>query len=150
MMDVVLKLKEMLAPILAETQSELVDLQIKGRRGGEIIRVFVDKPGGITLDQCAAISRQLSDSLDSEDLILGSYRLEVSSPGVDRPLSSAADFLRNINREVEITYANETDEQTITGKIVNVSGEIVVIQKRTQTQEIFISTITKARIHLPW
>lgn len=149
-MDVEQKLREMLAPILEQEQSDLVDFQIKGRIGSQVIRVFVDKPGGITLDQCEVISRQFSDSLDSEDIISGAFRLEVSSPGLDRPLRSAADFRRNIHREVEITYSDEKDDQTITGKIVNVADETVEIQQKKQTRQILISNITKAKIHLPW
>ncbi len=151
LMQVVEKLKEMLAPILAQEKSELVDLQLKGGARSQIIRVFVDKPGGITLDDCEAISRRFSDSLDSANLIPGAYRLEVSSPGIERPLRSAADFRRNIDREVEITYAEETDIQTVTGKIVNVADDRVEIKKRNQgAREILISNITKAKIHLPW
>jgi ribosome maturation factor RimP len=150
-MQVVEKLKALLAPILAEEKSELVDVQVKGGVGNQIIRVFVDKPGGINLDDCEAISRRFSDALDSADLIPGAYRLEVSSPGVERPLRSAADFRRNMDREVKITYAEKTDIQTVTGKIIGVTDDKVEIKKRNQaSREILISTITKATIHLPW
>lgn len=149
-MNLAERLKGLLEPILADQQCELVELQIKGFYGSQIIRVFVDRVGGITLDQCEAISRRLSDELDSEEIIPGDYRLEVSSPGVDRPLRSAADFRRNLNRDVEIVYSSEDEEQMVTGKIVRVSDEIVEIQQQKQNQEILLTTITKAKIHLPW
>ena len=148
--DLVQKLRELVVSILAEPQYDLVDLQIKGQGSTQVVRVFVDKRGGITLDECEAISRQLSDAIDSEDTIPGSYRLEVSSPGLDRPLRTAADFRRNIDRDVEITYSDADEEQTVTGKIVQVSDDRVEVQGRTRNREILISTITRAKIHLPW
>jgi ribosome maturation factor RimP len=149
-MEVVEKLKEILGPILTAEQSELVDLQVKGGPGSKIVRIFVDKAGGITLDQCEAISRQLTDRLESEDIIPGSYRLEVSSPGVDRPLRTAADFRRNINRNVEIRFSEELDEPVVSGQVIDVSDETVTIVRGKHPLQISISNIIKAKVHLPW
>ena len=97
--------EELLEPILADMNFELVDVEYVKEAGTWYLRSYIDKPGGITVDDCEAVSRQFSDRLDQEDFIEDSYIMEVSSPGLDRPLKKEKDFERNLGREVEIrTY----------------------------------------------
>ena len=96
---------ELLEPILEDMNFELVDVEYVKEAGTWYLRSYIDKPGGITVDDCEAVSRQFSDRLDQEDFIEDSYIMEVSSPGLDRPLKKDKDFERNLGREVEIrTY----------------------------------------------
>jgi ribosome maturation factor RimP len=82
---------------------ELVHLEIKREPGGTLLRVYIDKEGGVTLEDCARISRQLSVELDVEDPIEGHYTLEVSSPGLDRPLFTDRDFARFAGRRIRLS-----------------------------------------------
>ncbi len=144
------KLREILDPILEAEYAELVELEIKGKSDSLIIRVYADTADRITLSQCERISRELSDRLDMYDLISGNYRLEVSSPGVNRPLHSYTDFYRNLNREVEVTYQDEHGEQKLGGKIVDVEEDGVHIKHNDAVKAIAFANIKYAKISLPW
>ena len=92
----------LLLPILADLNFELVDVEFVKEAGNWYLRAYIDKPGGITIDDCEKVSRTLSDVLDREDYIEEAYYLEVSSPGLTRPLKKAKDYDRNIGRPVDI------------------------------------------------
>ena len=92
----------LLLPILADLNFELVDVEFVKEAGNWYLRAYIDKPGGITIDDCERVSRTLSDVLDREDFIEEAYYLEVSSPGLTRPLKKAKDYDRNIGRPVDI------------------------------------------------
>ena len=97
--------EELLAPIVELNGFELVDVEYVKEAGNWYLRGYIDKPGGIAVDDCEVISRQLGDWLDKEDFISESYILEVSSPGLGRPLKKEKDYVRNMNKEIEIrTY----------------------------------------------
>ncbi len=104
--------------------AELVDVGFRkaGRRG--VLTIIADKKGGITLEDCAQINRRLGDYFDgiSEELIHGSYFLEVNSPGLDRPLKNEKDFSRAIGQKVKVTYREDD------GKISQYVGEIYEIK----------------------
>ena len=86
------KTEELLLPIMEEQGFELVDVEYVKEGGSWYLRAYIDKPGGITVDDCENVSRQLSDLLDEKDYIEDSYILEVSSPGLGRPLKKEKDF----------------------------------------------------------
>ncbi|MPW25837.1 ribosome maturation factor RimP [Alkalibaculum sp. M08DMB] len=94
---------DLVKPIIDEQNLELVDVEYKKEGQHWYLRVYIDSEDGITLDNCELISGLLDPVLDKEDLILDSYFLEVSSPGLDRALKKDRDFLRYIGREVEVT-----------------------------------------------
>ncbi|MDZ7264157.1 MAG: ribosome maturation factor RimP [candidate division KSB1 bacterium] len=145
------KISALIAPIIAAHQVDLVDIELKGKPGQLVLRVYVDIVGGIGLDQCAAISRELSDVLDIADLIPGKYRLEVSSPGLDRPLKNARDFERNIGRQVRIKYRGQGDTVTsISGTIKAVTENQLLLEVNEQPQPIALSTIVLAKIQTVW
>jgi len=89
--------------ILEHAGMELVHLEMKREPGGHLLRLYIDKDGGVTLDDCAAMSRQISAQLDVEDPIEGRYTLEVSSPGLDRPLFSEHDYARFAGRRIRLS-----------------------------------------------
>jgi ribosome maturation factor RimP len=105
MMDnqaVIEQIKKAIFPILEDTGSELVQLDFIRTSGQVIIRVLVDKSeGGISLDECTRINKRLGDILDEQDIIPDRYVLEVSSPGLDRPLKNESDFRRCLNKKVK-------------------------------------------------
>lgn len=94
----------------------------------QTVRLVLDKKGGITLDECAAVSRRLSADLDIDDVVPGRYTLEVSSPGLDRPLKTPADFRRKIGESVTLKFKDdEGKRKSAKGIIANVSDDTVTI-----------------------
>lgn len=90
-------------PILADLGLELVDVEFRREAHGWVLRLFIDKPGGVSLADCQRVSEELGDHLDVEDLIGYPYHLEVSSPGWDRPLTRDRDFVRFLGREARVS-----------------------------------------------
>lgn len=97
--------EELLLPILEELSFELVDVEYVKEGSNWYLRAYIDKEGGISVDDCEAVSRRMSDLLDEHDYIEGSYIFEVSSPGLGRPLKKEKDYARSMGKELEIrTY----------------------------------------------
>ena len=94
--------EQLLMPVIQENGFELVDVEYVKEAGTRYLRAYIDKEGGIAIDDCETISRSLSDWLDKEDMIQDSYIMEVSSPGLGRPLKKEKDFARSIGKEVEV------------------------------------------------
>ena len=105
------KTEVLLKPLMEERQFELVDVEFVKEAGNWFLRVYIDKPGGITIDDCELISRALSDKLDEEDFIVESYILEVSSPGLGRPLKKEKDFVRSQGQSVEVKLFRPIEKQ---------------------------------------
>jgi ribosome maturation factor RimP len=120
-------LREKVEPLVEEEGLEMVELQFSPAGPASVLRVFVDRTGGVTVGQCALISRKLGDFLDTENLIPTRYTLEVSSPGLDRPLTAAADFKRKTGEKVRIFLKEPVDGKTeMLGKIDNVQEQSLV------------------------
>lgn len=101
----------LLKPLVDAHGFELVDVEYVKEAGNWYLRAYIDKPGGIAVDDCEVISRALSDKLDEEDFIAESYILEVSSPGLGRPLKKDKDFARSIGKEIEVRTFRAIDRQ---------------------------------------
>jgi ribosome maturation factor RimP len=93
---------EHLPPHLEEQGFELVEVEFRPEGGRRVLRVYIDKPGGVTIDDCADMSNLLSTALDVADFISGTYYLEVSSPGIDRPVRKPEDFARFVGEPVKL------------------------------------------------
>ena len=128
MADVVNKRVEEIAhPVLEERGLDLVEVQFRREQRGWVLRLIIDKEDGVTLDDCTVVSRELSQLLDIEDFIDQAYNLEVSSPGLDRPLKSMADFQRFIGRRAKIkTVEPIAEEHVFIGKILQTEGEKIM------------------------
>lgn len=99
------KTESLILPILEQMKFELVDVEYVKEGSTYYLRAYIDKEGGITINDCEAVARQMNDLLDREDFIPDSYTFEVSSPGLGRPLKKEKDYVRNIGKQVEIrTY----------------------------------------------
>ncbi len=123
------KTEELLLPIIDEFRFELVDVEYVKEGSNWYLRAYIDKPGGITVDDCEAVSRRLSDLLDEEDFIDDAYILEVSSPGLGRPLKKDKDFARSIGEEVDIrTFRPVDHEKEFTGVLKDFDKNRLVIE----------------------
>lgn len=149
--DQVENIRSLILPELEQEDVELVDIELKGKYGSQVLRIFVDTPNGISLDRCADLSRMISDVLDIKDPINSKYTLEVSSPGLNRPLKSLRDFQRKLGNRVRIIYFENERTQTIEGVIENIDQDRgVKINNGTDTISIALDKIRKAKIILKW
>lgn len=105
------KTEALLLPMMEEHHFELVDVEFVKEAGTWFLRAYIDKPGGITIDDCEVISRALSDLLDEENFIEETYILEVSSPGLGRPLKKDKDFQRSLGESVEVRLFRAVEKQ---------------------------------------
>lgn len=122
------KTEKLVLPIIEENKYELVDVEYVKEGGNWYLRVYVDKPGGITVDDCEIVSRALGDLLDRDDFIDEAYILEVSSPGLGRPLKKEKDFTRSIGKMVEVKlYRTVNKRKNFEGELKEFDDETVTI-----------------------
>ncbi len=132
------KTEAILQPILDEHHFELVDVEYVKEGGNWYLRAYIDKEGGINVDDCEVVSRALGDILDQKDYIEESYILEVSSPGLGRPLKKERDFERSLGKEVEIrTYRAIDKQKEFTGFLKEYNKEEVTIVMDDETEKTF-------------
>ena len=130
--------EELLEPIVTGFGFELVDVEYVKEAGTWYLRAYIDKPGGITVDDCEAVSRKFSDVLDEKDYIEDTYIFEVSSPGLGRPLKKDKDFQRSLGEEVEIrTYRPIDRQKEFVGELKAYDKESVTIVYEDDTEQTF-------------
>ena len=146
--EIVGQVRSIAEHIAASEGLELVDAEWKGGSKGGTLRVFIDKPAGITHADCEAVSHQLSAVLDVEDLIPSAYRLEVSSPGLDRKLSKPSDFARFAGRKAKMRVREPLrGVRSVTGRIESASAAGVRVRTASgDTLEIDYGDIDQARL----
>jgi ribosome maturation factor RimP len=145
-LDILTTLENLVKPLVEDMGAELVELQFnRGKRTS--VRIFVWEDGGISLDKCTAISREVSDLLDRKDVINGKYFLEVSSPGIDRPLVTQRDYERQIGRKVKIIKRlDEKKTNTIVGQIESATETSVRLLVDKESVELNFDEIVSAKI----
>jgi ribosome maturation factor RimP len=143
------RVEEVIQPVLLDHGLELVDLDWRGARPRGVLRVFVDKVGGVRVHDCERLSRELGDILDVAGVIEGAYDLEVSSPGLDRPLRKEREFRWAVGKPVRCWIAGG---QEFAGRLAEVGAEQLVLERAGQRVEVSRAAVTKARldIEVPW
>ena len=132
------KTEAILMPIVEEHGFELVDVEYVKEGGTWYLRAYIDKPGGINVDDCEVVSRSLSDILDEKDYIEEAYILEVSSPGLGRPLKKEKDFKRSLGEEVDVrTYRMIEKQKEFTGLLKDYDDATVTIEMEDGTLKTF-------------
>lgn len=128
------KTEALLLPVLAENKFELVDVEYVKEGENFYLRAYIDKEGGITIDDCELVSRRLSDLLDEKDFIPDSYFLEVSSPGLGRQLKKERDFKRSIGEAVELKlYKALNKQKEFFGKLKNFDETMLYLEQEDGT-----------------
>jgi ribosome maturation factor RimP len=126
---------------------ELVDLEYRRQGPRWLLRLFIDKEGGVTVDDCANISRQLGDLLDVKDMIPQAYVLEVSSPGLNRPLRKKKDFSRFVGRKVQLRLVSPREgRKKITGSLEGIENEKVIVVAPEGRCTVALKDIDKANL----
>lgn len=138
-----------LQPLLDEQHIELVDIELKKEAGGKTLRIYLDKPGGISVDDCAEVSRELGVQLDVNDVIEGSYTLEVSSPGLRRPLRKESDFERFAGKKVKIkTTQPFENRRNFKGDLVGIDESVVSVNVDGKLYRLPMDSIKKANLEI--
>jgi len=151
--DTLTQITELALPLLDSLGIELVELEYRKEGHGMVLRLYIDKPDGITLDDCADVSRELSEILDVEEVISAHYNLEVSSPGLNRPLKKESDYVRYAGRLVKIkTFDMVADDagnqrKTFLGELLGFSDGVVSMKlSEGQSAAIPLDKIAKANL----
>ena len=138
--------------VVSDLGYELVDIELTGNRSRRVIRVYIEKPEGILLADCVAVSRKLGERLDEEDVIENSYRLEISSPGIERPLRKIQDYERYVGHQVRIRLKGRLKgKRKIAGKLDEVEDNIVrIISQHGEKVSFSLADIAKANLDVDW
>lgn len=132
------KTEALILPLVEAAGFELVDVEYVKEAGSWYLRAYIDKPGGITVDDCELISRSLSDKLDEEDFIDEAYILEVSSPGLGRPLKKEKDFARSMGQSVELrTYRAIDRQKEFTGILAAYDRDSITLEMENEEKLVF-------------
>jgi ribosome maturation factor RimP len=142
------EIRDMLAPTVEALGLELLGVEYAPSTGNAMLRLYIDKADvGVGIEDCEAVSREVSALLDVNDPIASEYTLEVSSPGIDRPLFGAAQFARHVGDEAKIALrVPQEGRRRLQGRIARVEGDRVVIAEEKQEYEVAEANIEKARL----
>ena len=143
-------IEETVVPVIGDHGLELVDLDWRGLRPRGILRLYVDKPGGVGIGDCERLSRELGDVLDAAAVIDGGYDLEVSSPGLDRPLRRAEDYVRFAGRRAKIVMREKVDGQAfVKGRLAGLDGDTVLVDGDDRRRHrVPLQLITRANLEV--
>ena len=138
------------ARVAAERNLEFVHCEVVGSKRNPVVRVFIDKPGGVTHEDCASVSRQIEAILDADDFIPSAYLLEVSSPGLERGLYSLQDFEKFAGQMARVKTNVPIDGQkNFSGRITSVEGDEIVFADKTRGEARFpYAVVAKANLEI--
>jgi len=146
---VIERVKDLTGPLFKEKGLELVDIAYAQEGSRMILRVLVDKTGGVTLDECALINNELGEALDKEDTIFSSYILEVSSPGLDRPLVAKEDFERVVDKKMQVFLKNPVGGKTChSGTLQSVDEISIALDTKTGLVNIPFDAISRGKVEI--
>ena len=138
-------------PILVNEGIELVDIEYRRETKGWVLRLYMDKEGGVTLDDCTRVSQEVGRSLDVEDFIQTPYNLEVSSPGLTRPLKTEKDFMKYRDHLIQVkTVDPVVNRRRFKGRLLGISGNQIEIQSDEGVFQIPFSNVAKSNLEIDW
>ena len=141
------RLTALVEPVVTDLQLELVEVQFRREESGWVLRLIIDKEDGVSLDDCTGVSREIGRLLEVEDPIDQSYRLEVSSAGLERPLTQEKDYLRFRHRKAKIKTREPIDNQRVfVGTIENLHNKVLTLQTDGGEIKLPLDMIAKARL----
>ena len=138
-------------PILSNEGMELVEIEYRRESKGWVLRLYIDNERGVTLDDCTHISQEIGRNLDVEDFISNAYTLEVSSPGLARPLKKEKDFMKYRNHMIRVkTFEPIGKRRQFKGKLLGLSENRIEIEIGRETFQIPLSNVAKANLEVDW
>jgi ribosome maturation factor RimP len=143
------EVRQVIEPILESQGFELVDLEYQRESQGWVLRIYLDREGGVSLDDCAGISHEVGAVLEVKDLIPSAYILEVSSPGLTRPLKKPEDFNKFRNQMVKIKLYEPLDgRRNFKGTLLGLEGDRVRVEVEQRVYELPLQRIAKANLEI--
>jgi ribosome maturation factor RimP len=132
--------------------AHVIDLVVRGEKGGRVVQVFVDAESGVTIDQCTAISRTVAESLSRGRLLQGHYRLEVSSPGTDRPLRYSWQYAKHVGRPLRVKIRSVEGTSLVQGTLSSADESNIVLETGAEGEPVRIrhGDIVEAKVVTPW
>jgi len=137
----------LIEPVIAGLEYELVGVEYGNQGRGMLLRVYIDHVDGITVDDCAKISRRVSALMDVEDVISGHYDLEVSSPGLDRPLFTQAQYASFVTRHIKIVMAvPQMGRRRFSGELKGINDGVIEIEVDNEIYDLPLAQVASARL----
>ncbi len=144
-------LRELVEPVIEAYNAFLVEITVRGERNSKIVEIFIDTEKGIDAKTISDINKEINRRLSDVEVIQGTYRLNVSSPGLDRPLKIVQQYKKNVGRDIEVHYLLDGQAKKLVGELVDVGDAAFKIKlDEKTTKEFEYNTIKKAVIKLPW
>jgi ribosome maturation factor RimP len=144
------KLYKLIQPLCDGEKIFLEEVSLHGGGRNRLVEVIVDTENGITLSQCQDLSKKISDIFYRKDMFQGDYRIEVSSPGADKPLEKSYQFRRSIGKDLIVSFRKDGEIQSITGQLLSFDGDILTLQQKNENISVSISDIEEAKIKFKW
>lgn len=144
--DLKTDLTRLIEPIVIAEGFDLVEIKLARFKRSYRVQVFIDIDGGVTIDHCAHLSNPICAALDLVDMIAGAYILEVSSPGLDRPLHTARDFRRRIGERIEVRIVQGGREAAVTGTLTGVEDDILALEGETGVLAIALADVRQGKV----
>jgi ribosome maturation factor RimP len=143
-------ISQLLEPVIERMGYELVGIEFRGNPKNSLLRIYIDKPEGVTVDDCGRVSYQVSGVLDVEDPISGRYMLEVSSPGLDRPIFKASDYQRFAGEQIKLRLVAPLEgRRKFAGVLRGLRDQHVLVEEEGVEIAVPLSQIDKANLDLP-
>jgi ribosome maturation factor RimP len=149
--DVISKIEAIAAQVAAPKNIEIVEVELKGSGRSHLLRIYIDKPEGVTHEDCEFVSRGMSEVLDAEDPLPGSYELEVSSPGIERKLGKWKDWERFAGKKVKVTLQEPAEVKHLDGLILRAQDHMVTVELPGGSQVSFpFEQVEHANLKFEW
>ena len=137
--------------VLAPTPHFLVDVEVRGHHGTRVVEVYVDSEKDPGLDDIAEVSKELDFLMEMEDTVDGSHKLEVSSPGTDRPLTDPRQYKKNVGRGLRVKYIQEGSKERVEGDLTDAADtDFEITEASGETRRIAYAAVEEAKLKLPW
>ena len=140
------KIKVIIKSVVEKNGCFLIDFVLRGNEKNRVIEIFIDGERNISAEDCAIISREINTEIETQNLIESNYRLDVSSPGIDRPLLYLKQYPKHVNRKFDISYNQNNETKKLTGKLVDVSGKDLTFLSDNKQIIINFNNIKKAKV----
>lgn len=145
------RVRGLVEEVIAGTDYFLVDVEVRGHKGTRVLEVYVDSEDEMGHDDLALISKEVGFLLDVEDVVDGSYKLELSSPGIKRPLQRPQQYRKNVGRTLRVRYEDNGKEELVVGDLKDADDKMIEIELPSEKRlRLPYTHITQARVELPW
>ncbi|MBI5807084.1 MAG: hypothetical protein HZA74_01665 [Ignavibacteriales bacterium] len=140
------KLNKLFEEVINSLGYLLIDIVVRGDNHLRIFELYIDNEKGITTDDCVLVSRAINEKIEEEKIIDSNYRLDVSSPGIDRPLKFLVQYQKHLNRKFEVQYKVDDQVKKLTGKLLRIEADNLFFSEKNDEVKINFNNIIKAKV----